>query len=143
VTTLSERFVQIYRRRSDGAIFVQAFWNKPTGGATVQGNPQALGPSASDTKLTQAIIYGLERFSRAYVPEKARRLPEWSSAVLGDKYDVVFIEEWPNGEILVGPMRKVPGGFEGTKKTVRLSAASSDSDLASAIRKALMQAGTV
>jgi hypothetical protein len=139
----SEQYVEIYRRRRSGDLFVQAFWNKPTGGATVQGNPVSLGSLPTDEALGVAVLHALYAFDRPYDREMSRRLAEWNAPSFEDKHDLVFIERSPTGETLVGPLGRVPGGFEGSKKTVRLSRQSGLKEMVAAIRKALSQAGTV
>jgi hypothetical protein len=139
----SERYLEIYRRRETGELFVQAFWNKPTGGATVQDNPVPLGSEPSNDEIGHAVKAALDAFVQPFDLARTTRLPEWKGRTFADGHDIVFVERLPTSETLVGHMRRVPGGFEGTKKTARLGRRTTMSGIVAAIRTALRQAGTV
>lgn len=136
-----ERCAEIYRSKKSGVLLVQAYWAKPTGGSTFQGEPIALPASASDEDLGVAVFRALESFGNPFDASKCPTVSETAYRRLLREHDIVFIELWPTGETLVGPMKRSSGGLEGTRRTQRLPAGTSRSRVVAAIRKALAQAG--
>jgi hypothetical protein len=139
-----ESCVEIYRRKKTGELLVQAFWEKVTmPGATTQGDPVPLASDASDEEVLKAVLAALAAYSNHFDPKKTRRQSESEYSRFLRDHDVVFVERWPTGETLIGPMKRSAGGLEGTKQTTKLRPGAPNSDIIAAIRKALSQAGKV
>jgi len=132
-----ERSLEVLRKRSTGELFIQAFWEKPMGGATFQGHPLGLPPDVSDETLGEAILSALRAYSTVFDPSQAVRFTEGEYQRLLREHDVVSVERWPSGETIIVRMQRSSGGLEGTRRRRALQPGASIDDIVAAIRIAL------